>query len=82
MAEYSVVVTDHDFKDLSVERSVLEDIATVLDCTSNVGETIPDERGMYIMDTPGHGAKSVTGIGAGGAHSRATPRARSGCASR
>ncbi len=31
-------------------------------------ETIPDESGMYIMDTPGHGAESVTGIGAGGAH--------------
>jgi altronate dehydratase large subunit len=32
------------------------------------GAKIPDERGMYIMDTPGHGAESVTGIGAGGAH--------------
>ena len=32
------------------------------------GEKIPDESGMYIMDTPGHGAESVTGIGAGGAH--------------
>jgi len=32
------------------------------------GEAIPEERGMYIMDTPGHGAESVTGIGAGGAH--------------
>lgn len=32
------------------------------------GEEIPDESGMYIMDTPGHGAESVTGIGAGGAH--------------
>jgi altronate dehydratase large subunit len=32
------------------------------------GETIPDGSGMYIMDTPGHGAESVTGIGAGGAH--------------
>ncbi|MFC7113813.1 UxaA family hydrolase [Natronoarchaeum sp. GCM10025703] len=31
-------------------------------------EKIPDESGMYIMDTPGHGAESVTGIGAGGAH--------------
>lgn len=29
---------------------------------------IPDGSGMYIMDTPGHGAESVTGIGAGGAH--------------
>jgi altronate dehydratase large subunit len=29
---------------------------------------IPDHSGMYIMDTPGHGAESVTGIGAGGAH--------------
>jgi altronate dehydratase large subunit len=32
------------------------------------GETIPDAPGMYIMDSPGHGAESVTGIGAGGAH--------------
>ncbi|MFB6219176.1 MAG: UxaA family hydrolase [Halobacteriaceae archaeon] len=32
------------------------------------GEKIPQESGMYIMDTPGHGAESVTGIGAGGAH--------------
>lgn len=32
------------------------------------GETIPDGSGMYIMDTPGHGAESVTGIAAGGAH--------------
>jgi len=32
------------------------------------GEGIPEDPGMYIMDTPGHGAESVTGIGAGGAH--------------
>jgi altronate dehydratase large subunit len=32
------------------------------------GDRIPDDSGMYIMDTPGHGAESVTGIGAGGAH--------------
>jgi altronate dehydratase large subunit len=31
-------------------------------------EKVPDGSGMYIMDTPGHGAESVTGIGAGGAH--------------
>lgn len=31
-------------------------------------EKIPRGSGMYIMDTPGHGAESVTGIGAGGAH--------------
>lgn len=31
------------------------------------GAKIPDDSGMYIMDTPGHGAESVTGIGAGGA---------------
>ena len=30
-------------------------------------EKIPTDGGMYIMDTPGHGAESVTGIGAGGA---------------
>ena len=32
------------------------------------GAQIPDDSGMYILDTPGHGAESVTGIGAGGAH--------------
>jgi len=32
------------------------------------GANIPDAPGMYIMDSPGHGAESVTGIGAGGAH--------------
>ncbi|PSP95952.1 hypothetical protein BRC91_00105 [Halobacteriales archaeon QS_4_62_28] len=32
------------------------------------GAKIPDASGMYIMDTPGHGAESVTGIGASGAH--------------
>ncbi len=32
------------------------------------GEKVPDGAGMYIMDTPGHGAESVTGIGAAGAH--------------
>ena len=32
------------------------------------GAKIPREKGMYIMDSPGHGAESVTGIGAGGAH--------------
>ncbi|WP_440009500.1 UxaA family hydrolase [Halomicrococcus sp. SG-WS-1] len=31
-------------------------------------EKIPDRSGMYIMDSPGHGAESVTGIGASGAH--------------
>jgi altronate dehydratase large subunit len=32
------------------------------------GAAIPEDSGMYIMDTPGHGAESVTGIGAGGSH--------------
>lgn len=32
------------------------------------GAKIPDDSDMYIMNTPGHGAESVTGIGAGGAH--------------
>jgi altronate dehydratase large subunit len=31
-------------------------------------EKIPEAPGMYIMDSPGHGAESVTGIGASGAH--------------
>ena len=32
------------------------------------GAKVPDTSGMYIMDTPGHGAESVTGIGSAGAH--------------
>lgn len=50
MAEYSVVVTDHDFEDLSVERSVLEGIATVRDCTGTIGETSADDETLRNAD--------------------------------
>jgi altronate dehydratase large subunit len=33
------------------------------------GAKIPDDSGMYIMDTPGHGAEPFTGNNAGGVHS-------------
>ena len=37
MSEYTVVVTDHDFTDLSIERDGLADIADVVELTSAVG---------------------------------------------
>lgn len=37
MPAYTVVVTDHDFGDLQVERDVLGDIADVVDLTDGVG---------------------------------------------
>jgi len=42
MAPYTVVVTDHDFTDLSIEREELGDIADVVELTSAVGETVED----------------------------------------
>lgn len=42
MGPYRVVVTDHDFDDLDIERAVLDDVATVVDLTSEGAE--PDER--------------------------------------
>ena len=44
MAPYTVVVTDHDFADLSIEREGLGDIAEVVELTSNVGERTPDAK--------------------------------------
>jgi D-3-phosphoglycerate dehydrogenase len=38
MSEYTVVVTDHDFTDLSVERQGLAGVANVVELTSEVGE--------------------------------------------
>jgi D-3-phosphoglycerate dehydrogenase len=40
MSEYTVVVTDHDFGNLSIEKSILEDIAVVHDCSRDVGAEI------------------------------------------
>lgn len=37
MAAYTVVVTDHDFEDLHVERDVLGDIANVVELADDVG---------------------------------------------
>jgi D-3-phosphoglycerate dehydrogenase len=42
MSEYTVVVTDHDFADLSIERDGLEDIAEVIELTSDVGTDVDD----------------------------------------
>ncbi|WP_440009491.1 C-terminal binding protein [Halomicrococcus sp. SG-WS-1] len=39
---HTVVVTDHDFEDLSIERSVLGDLAEVVELTDDVGETAED----------------------------------------
>ena len=42
MPEHTVVVTDHDFTDLSIEREGLADVADVVELTANVGETAGD----------------------------------------
>ncbi|WP_276274027.1 C-terminal binding protein [Haloarcula litorea] len=42
MSEYTVVVTDHDFADLSIEREGLADLADVVELTGDVGETVDD----------------------------------------
>ena len=42
MSDHTVVVTDHDFADLSIERDGLGDIAEVVELTGDVGETAAD----------------------------------------
>jgi D-3-phosphoglycerate dehydrogenase len=42
MSDYTVVVTDHDFADLSIERDGLSDVADVVELTSGVG-TDPED---------------------------------------
>ena len=42
MSDYTVVVTDHDFTDLSIERDGLGDIAEVIELTGDVGEDAAD----------------------------------------
>ena len=43
--EYTVVVTDHDFADLSVEREVLDGVARVVELSAPVGGEGPDAAG-------------------------------------
>jgi len=42
MSDYTVVVTDHDFTDLSIERDGLGDIAEVVELTGDAGEDAAD----------------------------------------
>lgn len=42
MSRDTVVVTDHDFADLSIEREGLADLAEVVELTGDVGETAAD----------------------------------------
>lgn len=42
MAAYTVVVTDHDFEDLSIERAVLGDVADVVELTDDIGDAAED----------------------------------------
>ncbi|WP_135305924.1 C-terminal binding protein [Haloarcula amylovorans] len=42
MSRHTVVVTDHDFADLSIEREGLADIADVVELTGDVGEDAAD----------------------------------------
>lgn len=50
MSEHSVVVTDHDFDDLTIERTILGDVASVRDCTASIGETAADEATLRNAD--------------------------------
>jgi len=45
MAEYTVVVTDHDFDDLSIEREVLDGVADLTALADDVG-VAPDEKAV------------------------------------
>ena len=42
MSQYTVVVTDHDFADLSIERDGLSDVADVVELASDVGTDLED----------------------------------------
>lgn len=42
MSQYTVVVTDHDFADLSIERDGLSDVADVVELTEEVGAEVAD----------------------------------------
>jgi D-3-phosphoglycerate dehydrogenase len=44
MTDNTVVVTDHDFEDLSIEREGLADVAEVVELTSDVGGRAADAR--------------------------------------
>jgi D-3-phosphoglycerate dehydrogenase len=44
MTDHTVVVTDHDFDDLSIEREGLADVAEVVELTSDVGGSAADAR--------------------------------------
>jgi D-3-phosphoglycerate dehydrogenase len=44
MTDHTVVVTDHDFEDLSIEREGLADVAEVVELTSDVGDSAADAR--------------------------------------
>ena len=42
MSKHTVVVTDHDFADLSIERDGLSNVADVVELTEDVGEEVAD----------------------------------------
>lgn len=44
MTDHTVVVTDHDFEDLSIEREGLADVAEVVELTNDVGGSAADAR--------------------------------------
>lgn len=52
MASYTVVVTDHDFASLEIERDVLGDIADVITLTDDVGEEV-DDAASVLADADG-----------------------------
>jgi len=49
MSEHTVVVTDHDFGELDIEREVLDGVAEVVELTDDVGE-VPDDADERLAD--------------------------------
>lgn len=52
MNQYTVVVTDHDFADLSIERGVLGDVADVVALTDDIGAQ-PENATVSLTDADG-----------------------------
>jgi D-3-phosphoglycerate dehydrogenase len=49
MSEYTVVITDHDFADLTIERDVLDGVAEVVALADDVG-AVPDDADERLAD--------------------------------
>ncbi|WP_162319412.1 hypothetical protein [Haloarcula limicola] len=49
MSQHTVIVTDHDFEDLSIECEGLADVADVVELIGDVGEDAADALGADVV---------------------------------